>query len=80
MNALKRDGTLGEAHSLLGLIQAFYDHDWAAAENEFKSAIELDRRSALAYQRYGWALGLVGRFEEAILQLECAQALKPDHQ
>ncbi|MDX6443791.1 MAG: hypothetical protein QOH71_865 [Blastocatellia bacterium] len=77
IHALKRDHTLGEAHSLLGLIHTFYDHEWPAAENEFKSAIELDRGSGFEYQRYGWALGLLGRFEEAIPQLERAQALKP---
>jgi DNA-binding winged helix-turn-helix (wHTH) protein/lipoprotein NlpI len=77
MKALKRDATLAEAHALLGLIRMFYDHDWPVAENEFTTAIRLAPGSALAHKRYGWALGLLGRFDEAITEINRALDLDP---
>src|SRR2546425_6628127 len=64
IKALRMDDTIAESHTLLGLIRIFHDRDWPAAEGEFKRAIELDPDSPLPYKRYGWALGLTGRFDE----------------
>jgi DNA-binding winged-HTH domains len=36
-----------EAHSSLGLIKVYYDHDWAGAESEFRKAIKFGDRSVL---------------------------------
>ena len=77
MKALKLDGTLAETHALLGLMAMFYDRDWPAAEGEFKKAIELDPDSASSHQRLGLALGLVGRFDEAISEISRAVNLEP---
>ncbi|MDX6384762.1 MAG: hypothetical protein QOK48_2335 [Blastocatellia bacterium] len=75
--ALHRDDALVEGHALLGLIRIFYDHDWPVIENDFKREIELTPDSPLAYNRYGWALGMLGRFEEAISQISRALDLEP---
>lgn len=77
IKALQTDDAVAEAHTLLGLIRIFYDHDWPVAENEFTKAIELAPDSPLAYYRYGWALGMLGRFEEAIMQITRALELEP---
>jgi len=77
INALKTDDTLAEAHALLGLIRMFYDRDWPAAESEFKRAVELAPSSALVHKRYGWALGMMAHFDEAIRETERALDLEP---
>ncbi len=77
MKALKRDETLAEAHALLGLIRMFYDRDWPTAKTEFKRAIELDPRSALAHQRYGLILGMLGQFDESVKEMNRALDLEP---
>ena len=77
IKALRMDDTIAESHALLGLIRIFYDRDWPAAEGEFKRAIELDPDSPLPYKRYGWALGLMGRFDEGIREITKALDLDP---
>ena len=77
MEAVKRDPALAEAHALLGLIRTFYDQTWSLAENEFKTALNLAPHSALPYKRYGWALGMLGRFDDAIVQINRAVDLEP---
>ena len=77
LRAIEIDDTRAEGHALLGLIKTFYDRDWEAAEKEFKRAIELDPHSAVAHKRYGWALGLLGRFDEGITEIKQAIEFKP---
>src|SRR6266567_2201346 len=49
MRALGLDETLAEAHTSLGRVLAAYDWDWANAEKEFKRALELNPRYAIAH-------------------------------
>jgi tetratricopeptide (TPR) repeat protein len=76
MTALRMDETSAEAHSLLGLIRMSYDRDWPAAENEFKRAVELAPDWGLVHKRYGWALGMLGRLDEALGEMSRALALE----
>jgi serine/threonine-protein kinase len=64
--ALELDDTLAEAHTTLGAILMFYDFDWAAAEREYKRAIELNPNYPLIYEVYSYLLSSTGRFDEAI--------------
>jgi serine/threonine-protein kinase len=66
-----------EARALLALIRTFYDHDWPAAEDEFLRAIELAPNSPLPHRRYGWALGMIGRFNQGISEIDRALVLEP---
>lgn len=75
--ALEIDDTLAEAHSSLGLVKVYYDHDWAGAEREYRRAVELNPRSALFHQRYGSYLMYMTRFEEARARLQLALELDP---
>jgi DNA-binding winged helix-turn-helix (wHTH) protein/Flp pilus assembly protein TadD len=77
LKALELDETLTEAHSLLGLIRLFYDRNWPAAESEFKRAIDLTPGSAMAHKRYGWALGMLGQFDESVTEMNRALDLEP---
>ena len=75
--AIAIDGTLAEGHCSLAYIKALYDHDWVGAEQEFRRAIDLDPRSAMAHHWYGWMLLRLGRFDQAKSELERARALDP---
>jgi serine/threonine protein kinase/TolB-like protein/Flp pilus assembly protein TadD len=75
--ALAMDEELAEAHASLGLVKAFYEWDWAGAENEYKRAIELNPGYASAHHWYGWYLALMGRLTEAIAEVRQASELDP---
>jgi serine/threonine-protein kinase len=77
MKALAIDETLGEAHTSLARVIWQYDWDWAAAEREFKRALELDPGSAFAHRIYGYYLSSMGRLDESLLKLEQSQHLDP---
>jgi len=78
MKALAIDGNLAEAHASLGAVHAWYDWDWAAAEAEFKCAIELNPSYANAHHWYGSIfLTAMGRFEEAMEAELKAYELEP---
>ena len=77
LKAVEIDKDLAEAHSSLGLIRVYYDHDWAAAEREFNRALELNPDLTLAHQRYGTYLKVMGRFDESIVHYERALELDP---
>ena len=68
--------SLPEGHVILGLVQTFWDRDWAGAEKSFRRALELDRASSDAHYRYSHLLAALGRFDEAIA--ECRKALDLD--
>ena len=77
LKALELDKSLGEAHASLGLITMLYDWDLAAAEKEFKRAIELNPNYATAHQWYAVHLAVSERFDEAFAQIRQAQELEP---
>jgi tetratricopeptide (TPR) repeat protein len=75
--ALSLDGNLSEAHATLGLILTNYDYDFAAAEREYKRAIELNPTYATAHFYYGQLLSQFGRHEEAFTSYRRALELEP---
>lgn len=77
LKAIEIDDGLAEAHSSLGLVRLYYDHDWSAAEREFVQCLDLNPDLVLAHQRYGSYLTFIGRFEDAIARYEHALELDP---
>ena len=77
MRALEIDDTLSEAHASLGLNKTAFEWNWAAAEEEFKRAIELNPGYATAHQWYAWSLAWMSRFDEAIEEMKRARDLDP---
>jgi serine/threonine-protein kinase len=75
--AIKRDATSFDAHLTLATVNFRYDWDFATAEREFKRALELAPRSAVAHQRYAEFLALMGRHREANAEIWKARALDP---
>jgi serine/threonine protein kinase/Tfp pilus assembly protein PilF len=77
LKALEIDDTLAEAHVSLAHVKYYYDCDWAAAEREYKRAIELNPNYPTAHQWYAVYLMSAGRFDEALAQNRRAQELDP---
>jgi TolB-like protein/DNA-binding winged helix-turn-helix (wHTH) protein/Flp pilus assembly protein TadD len=77
IRALELDDTLAEAHASLGRVLATYEWDWTSAEKEYKRAIELNPRYAIAHQWYGGCLAVMGRGDEAIAERKRAVELEP---
>ena len=75
--ALEIDDALPEAHLLLASLAHLYDWEWAAAEQEFKVALELNANLAGAHLSYGLFLMDQCRFEEAAAEIETALKLDP---
>ena len=75
--ALEIDDTLAEAHTELGLGQFVYAWDWAGAEREFRSGIQLDPNSAMARNKYAVFLMAMRRFEEAKTEMSRTLELNP---
>jgi serine/threonine-protein kinase len=74
--ALNLDPTLADAHVALGAIHFLGDRDWAAADTEFKRAIELNPGDSEAHRGYSNFLSAMGR--EADAQIEIHRALELD--
>lgn len=75
--ALEIDDSLSEAHLMLANTRLYYDWDWAAAETEYRRAIELNPNSADAYHGYASYLSILGRHDESIIEAKRALNLDP---
>jgi len=75
--AVELDDSLTEAHVVLGQIAMVYDWDWARAEREMKRALELGGGEVLAHARLALLLHILGRFPEAMTEIERARRLDP---
>ena len=75
--AVELDEKLSEAHASLAMIAQNYDWDWNTAEKEYRRAIELDPNYATAHHWYAEYLALVGRFDEAFVEIDRARQLDP---
>jgi eukaryotic-like serine/threonine-protein kinase len=74
--ALALDPSLPEAHNILGCLAAWLDYNWKEAESECLVATTSDAASAHCYFTFGLYLLLMGRWEEAVKQME--QAVQRD--
>jgi TolB-like protein/DNA-binding winged helix-turn-helix (wHTH) protein len=77
VRSLELDPHLPEAHTALALVVQNYDWDWQTAENEFKSALDLNPNYATAHHWYAEHLAFRGRFDEARAEAERARRLDP---
>lgn len=75
--ALELGGNLSEARLSKAVVYFHYDWDWAAAEREFKLAVDINPNSADAHLFYGMFLASRGRSEEAIGEGRKALELDP---
>jgi TolB-like protein/DNA-binding winged helix-turn-helix (wHTH) protein/Flp pilus assembly protein TadD len=77
LKALSLDDSLAEAHTSLAHAQEMEDWDFAAAEKEYRRAVELNPSYALAHQWLGNDLAIRGRSAEALEESRKAMALDP---
>ena len=77
LKAVEIDDDLVEAHSSLGLVRVYYDHDWVEAEREYMRCFELNPTLISALQRYGSYLCYLGRFAESMHHYKKALELDP---
>src|SRR5262249_3757243 len=75
--ALELDATLARPHAVLGVNEMQYDWDFAGGEAEFKKAFELDPNDATAHAWYAYNIGMIGREQEAIAEINLAHQLDP---
>ncbi len=76
-DAIRLDPTLVEAHTAKAYAHMCYGWNWEAAESSFRKAIELNLNYAPAHQGYAHLLGALGRFEEAMVEIDRALELDP---
>jgi serine/threonine protein kinase/Tfp pilus assembly protein PilF len=77
MKALAIDNSVAELHNTLGYIHALYDWDWAAAENKFHRAMELNPEYVESYHWYAHFLIATNRPEEALAASKKCLELDP---
>ena len=75
--ALQLNEFLAEAQTSLAMVSALYDWNWAAAEAQFRRAIDLNPGYATAHHWFGVHLSAMGRFDEAQRELDQALGLDP---
>jgi TolB-like protein len=75
--ALDLDPMLAEAHALVGWASWAYDWDWKRSESCFHRAEELAPSCGLARQYHAFLLTILGRFDEAIEEIDYASRLDP---
>lgn len=77
LRALELDPLLGEAHASLAWIRLLYDLDYEAAENGFRHSLELKPNYSVARMWFGMFLLAMGRFTEALEEVNKALTLDP---
>jgi tetratricopeptide (TPR) repeat protein len=75
--AVALDPLSADAHAALGTVLMFLDRDFAAAEREYRRAIELKPGASETHHRYGQLLAAQGRFEEALAEGKRSVELDP---
>ena len=76
--ALALDASLPQAHSMLGIVSALYDYDWAEAERRFAVAMSRDPVPSAVRSAYAtFCLLYTGRARAAVTELELAVADDP---
>jgi TolB-like protein/DNA-binding winged helix-turn-helix (wHTH) protein/Tfp pilus assembly protein PilF len=76
-HALRLNGRLAEAHTVLGAVRTDKDWDWAGAEAEYRRALELNASYPTAHHWYSLHLSRLGRTQEAEAEIQRALALDP---
>jgi TolB-like protein len=75
--AVALDGASAEAHTSLGIVLTYVEHDWEDAEREFRIAIHLNPNYVTAHNFYGDLLLFRRRWDEAIEAKSRALELDP---
>jgi DNA-binding winged helix-turn-helix (wHTH) protein/TolB-like protein/Tfp pilus assembly protein PilF len=75
--AIELDETVGQAHAALAQVAFLWDWDWAAADKQFKRALELTPADPEIHHMYAHYLTAMGRFDEALAESQRLLELDP---
>lgn len=75
--AIEIDDALSDGHTALGMTMFWGDWDWAAAEKQFRRAIELNPNDVSAHLFYAHLLSNTARHQEALREVKLARELDP---
>jgi tetratricopeptide (TPR) repeat protein len=75
--ALELDSSLAEAYAVRGAITVGYDWDFAAAEKDLTTALQLEPNNEIAHWAYAMLCAYSGRVEQALKEIETALTLAP---
>jgi TolB-like protein len=75
--AIQQDDASAEAHTSLAVYKAWYGHDWAGSESEFRRAFALNPNYSFAHDQFGLVLAYLGRFDESVAEGKRAAELDP---
>ncbi|HBE43333.1 MAG TPA: hypothetical protein DDW27_19455 [Bacteroidales bacterium] len=77
MKALELDSSNAEVQYTLGIIAIWTMWDWTSGEEALKKAIAVNPNHAEAHAYYSHFLNIMGRSEEAMIEIEIALKLDP---
>jgi TolB-like protein/Tfp pilus assembly protein PilF len=77
LRAVQLDPNFASAHVDLGYARLFFDWDWAAADSEFRRALEINPSLPEAQLGYADYLGTLGRSDEALARVQQAYLYDP---
>ena len=77
LRAVRLDNSSAEAHEALALVDAYGDWNWAGAEAEYKTALEIDGNLATVHSNYAQLVAILGRNDLAISEARRAWQLQP---
>jgi TolB-like protein/DNA-binding winged helix-turn-helix (wHTH) protein len=75
--AMQLNPNLSQAHLTAAQLAFLYEHDSEKAGKFYQKSVELNPNNADAFLRYGYFLTFLGRFDEALFQLEKSRELNP---
>ena len=75
--ALELDSSVAEAYAVRGMISIYYEWDFAAAEKDLTTAIELDPDNDMVLSEHAQLCAYSGRLEQALKEIEAARAIAP---
>jgi Tfp pilus assembly protein PilF len=76
-HAIALDPALAEPHAELAVLKEDDEWDWAGADSEYRKAIELNPNDPTPHHWHAVLLENLGRFPEALVEIEKALALDP---
>ena len=77
-SAIALDDNSPEAHRSYAFILNYWIWDFAAAEREFRRAMELNPDDAQTHSWYATSLFSAGRFQDAVTEIDLARRLQPE--
>ena len=77
LNAVEKDDTVAETHTILGEVEFWCEWDWASADRDLRRAIEVNPSFAQAHSSYSRYLLAMGRTNEALAESKRAVELDP---